>query len=243
MDYMVFAYLQQGRDASALSLVEEAAGMQRFSPEGSIAAQYALAAIPARYAVEREQWADAARLDVRPGFQAGAAAVTFFARAVGAARSGDATQARAAVGSLRAIDDDLAAHPVAIWPGMVHAQRLAAEAWLALASADTTSAVQLATEAADFEDRTDKHPVTPGAILPARELLGDMLLALGRPSEARAAYDAARAAQPRRARSLMGAAQAAELAGDAAAARAFRRDLRALMTRADRERRTQIGDR
>jgi hypothetical protein len=117
---------------------------------------------------------------------------------------------------------------------MVHAQRLAAESWLALATQDSAGAIRLSAQAADLEDVTEKHPVTPGAILPARELQGDLLLEVGRPADALAAYRAALALQPRRARSLAGAARAAQLAGDPAAARSFQRELRALMARADR---------
>jgi tetratricopeptide (TPR) repeat protein len=236
MDYMVFGYLQQGRDAQAKRVVDEAAGMRRVFPEGSVVAHYALAAMPARYAMEREAWREAAGLEVRDGLAPGAAAVTRFARAVGAARAGQASQAREEVAALSAIDDTLARRQVAIWPGMVHAQRLAAEAWLHLASGDTAAAVRVATQAADLEDVTDKHPATPGAILPARELLGDMLLALGRSPEALAAYRASLAQQPGRARSLAGAARAAEAAGDRAAAQRHRQELRTLLARADRAR-------
>lgn len=243
MDYLVYAYLQQGRDAAARRRVDEAARMQRVFPEGSVTAQYALAAIPARYALERGQWREAIGLDIRQGFQPGAEAVTRFARAVGAARGGDLAGARADLAALAALDSDLTRRQVPAWAGMVHAQRLAAEAWLALAERDTARAVQIAAQAADVEDGSEKHPVTPGAILPARELQGDMLLELGRPREALVAYRAALALQPRRPRSLAGAARAAELAGDGASAQGYQREYRALMARADRARREVALDR
>ena len=237
MDYLVYAYLQQGRERAARRIVDQANGIRRYVPERGVTSEYALAAMPARYALERGRWREAAQLAVRDGFDPGAAACTRFARAVGAARSGDTVAARADLALLVALDSGLAARQVPKWSGMVHAQRLAAEAWVARASGDTAAAVRLATQAADLEDVTEKHPVTPGAILPARELLGDMLLELGRPVLARAAYDSALALQPRRARSLMGAARAAELAGDRAAAGRYRRELRALLARADAARR------
>lgn len=241
MDYLAYAYLQEGRDGAARRLVDAAAAMQRIFPEGSVSAQYALAAIPARYALERDDWRAAAALAIRAGLAPGAAAVTRFARAVGAARAGDTAAARAEVAALGALDDSLARRPVPQWPGMVHAQRVAAEAQLARATGDTASALRFAKQAADLEDATDKHPVTPGAILPARELLADLLLDLGRPAEARAAYDSVLAMQPRRARALAGAARAAERAGDRTAARAYDRSYRTLTSKGDRARVARVA--
>jgi hypothetical protein len=239
-DYQVYAYLQGGRDGLARRLVDSTAVIQRWYPESSPAAQYPLASIPARYALERGRWSDAAALPLREGLAPYAAAVTHFARAIGAARSGDTSTARAAVAALNGLDSALAASALPKFPGMVHAQRLAAEAWLLRATGDTAAALRMAREAADREDMTDKHPVTPGAILPARELLGDMLLEAGRFAEARAAYDSALALQPRRARSLIGASAAAQGAGDRVAMQRYQRDLRALLVRADAERRQLV---
>jgi tetratricopeptide (TPR) repeat protein len=115
----------------------------------------------------------------------------------------------------------------------VKIQRLAASAWLAHAEGDSTTALQQAAAAADLEDRTEKHPVTPGAVLPARELYGDLLLELHRPAEARQAYEASLARQPNRARSLFGTARAAELMGDRAAAVVGYRKYLQLMSKAD----------
>jgi hypothetical protein len=235
MDYMVYAYLQRGRTAPAARLVREAAGMERVMPPHATAAEYALTAIPARYALERGRWAEAAALPLRPDLaEPGAIAVTYFARALGAARAGDTATARTALTALATVDDTLAARAVPIWAGTVHAQRLAASAWLALAERDTAAALRLASGAADLEDLTPKHPVTPGAILPARELLGDLLLTTGRPADALAAYQASLGRAPRRARSLQGAALAAERAGDRAAAERWHAQYRALGARVDR---------
>ncbi len=234
MDYMAYAYLQEGRDAAARRLVEDAARMQRVTPAHASAAEYALTAIPARYALERGRWGDAAALTLRQDLaEPGAIAVTHFARAIGAARSGDTLQARAALAALEAVDDALAAGHVPIWPGTVHAQRLAASAWLALAERDTASALRLAREAAELEETTPKHPVTPGALLPARELQGDLLLQVGRPADALAAYTVSLARAPRRARSLAGAVEAARRAGDHEAERRWAREYRTLMAHAD----------
>ncbi len=235
MDYLVYAYLQEGRDAAARRVVAEVAGMQRVLPSHSPTAEYALAAIPARYALERGRWRAAAALELRADLQdPGAVAVTRFAQALGAARSGDTARARIAVGALTVMDEDLNRRQVPIWAGTVRAQRLAASAWLALAVRDSAAALSLAAEAAELEDATGKHPVTPGAILPARELQGDLLVAVGRPADALKAYEASLALAPNRARSLQGAAGAAERAGDRAAARRWQREYRLLMRRADR---------
>lgn len=237
-DYQVYGYLQQGQDAQARALVEATNGITRTWPERGIVSDYALAAIPARFALERAQWRLASALNIRPGLNPQAEAVTRFARAIGAARIGDTAAARAEVAALTAIDEDLTRRNVPLWTAMVHAQRLAAQSWLMFAQGDTTRAIALATEAADLEDRSEKHPVTPGAILPARELLGDMLLAAHHYPEAWAAYEASLAQQPRRARSLAGAADAAREAGDVAEASRYRQQLRGLMLRADASRRS-----
>ena len=237
MDYMAYAYLQEGRDGAARRLVEAAVLMKAWSPANSVAAQYALTAIPARYALERGRWREAEALTLRPDLaEPGAIAVTHFARAIGAARAADTAAARSALSALAGVDDALAQTRVPIWPATVHAQRLAASAWLALAEADTTSALRLASEAAALEETTPKHPVTPGAILPARELQGDLLLAVGRPADALRAYEASLAAAPKRARGLAGAITAARRAGDREAERKWRMEYRALMAHADRER-------
>src|SRR6266705_778185 len=181
-DYLVYAYLQQGRDAEAKRVVDEAAAVTAVYPVGSLTNAYALAAIPARHALERGRWREATTLVVRssPEWRA-AEALTHFAHALG----------------------------------------------------DTAEAVRLATTAADLEDVTQKHPVTPGSLLPARELLGDLLLELGRPVEAARAYAASLAQQPNRARSLFGLARASEQAGDLATARTRYREYLALMQHSD----------
>jgi len=234
LDYLAYAYLQQGRDTAAQRVLDEAAAAPAGYPAGSLTHQYAFAAIPARCALERGRWAEAARLAVRPAPEWPAAeAITHFARAIGAARESDTAVARHEIAVLAQIESTLAPGPQAYWSGQVAIQRLAATAWLELARGDTASAVLHAGQAADREDGTQKHPVTPGPVLPARELQGDLLLLAGRPAAAVRAYAATLALSPNRARSLFGLARAAELAGDMATALARYREFLSLMAKAD----------
>ena len=238
-DYLVYASLQTGRDAAAKRIVDEAAGVTAGYPVGSLPNAYALAAIPARFALERGRWDEATHLVVRPAPEWRAAeAITHFARAIGAARGGDTALARADVATLGEIERALGAAggQQAYWAGQVKIQRLAAGAWLARATGDPAEAVRRATAAADIEDVTQKHPVTPGAVLPARELLGDLLLELSRPADAARAYEASLRQAPGRARSLFGLARAAEQAGDITTARARYREFLDLMAKADGDR-------
>lgn len=210
MDYMVYAYLQTGRDEAARRAVAEAA---RLADEVQGVIAYNFVAMPARYALERGRWAEAAGLEVKGALNTPAEAVTRFARGIGGARSGDANAARAEAGALARIRDALRAGGERDWAERVEAQRLAVEAWIARAEGRAEDALRRAEAAAAIEDQVEKHPVTPGPILPARELQGDLLLELGRPTEAVKAYEAALLREPNRARTLFGAARAAELAG------------------------------
>src|SRR6266702_1878866 len=216
-DYLVYAYLQQGRDAEAKRVVDEAAAVAAVYPVGSLTNAYALAAIPARHALERGRWREATT------------------RVVRSSPEWRAAEARSAISALDAIErtERAAGGAHVYWAGQVRIQRLAASGWLARTLGDTAEAVRLATTAADLEDVTQKHPVTPGSLLPARELLGDLLLELGRPVEAARAYAASLAQQPNRARSLFGLARASEQAGDLATAGTRYREYLALMQHSD----------
>ncbi|HYJ80274.1 MAG TPA: tetratricopeptide repeat protein [Longimicrobiaceae bacterium] len=236
MDYMVYAYLQQGRDADARRVVDRAV-QNADAFYGSSIIGYNFAAMPARYALERGQWGEAAALRIPSGMPPHVEAITRFARGVGAARAGQAAAARDEVAALAALRDSLAARRDAYWATIVGAQKLAAEAWLAHAEGDDPRAVRLAREAAELEETVEKHPVTPGPLLPARELEADLLLELGRPAEARAAYEKTLQREPRRARALFGAGRAAELAGDPAGARGHYQALLEVMGAADAGRR------
>jgi len=219
MDYLVYAYLQGVQDKKAEGVVDEVNEIEKVEPE-TFAAAYAFSAIPARYALERRQWAEAARLRVAPSafpwdrFR-WAEAHIYCARALGAARSGKIDSARADVRRLAEIRQSLPSIKGAYdWGKQVEIQLQAATAWLAFAEGRKDEAVRLLRAAADLEDTTDKHPVTPGTILPAREQLGDLLLETGQPAQALSSFEAALRDAPNRFNGLYGAARAAELAGD-----------------------------
>jgi hypothetical protein len=154
--------------------------------------------------------------------------MTYFARALGAAHTGDTTRARAAVDSLAAMRDRLAARGEAYWVEQVAIQRLGAEAWLDLAQRNEKRALTRMREAATREDATEKSAVTPGPLAPARELLGDMLMQLQRPSEALTEYGATLQKEPNRYRALDGALRAARATGDRSAAARYATQLREL---------------
>jgi hypothetical protein len=211
MDYMVYADLQLGRDADASAAVAQAAGLS--TPE--IGSVYARAAMPARYAVERDQWVAAAALPdpVESKFPF-TEAMTFFARGIGAARSGGPEAAEKDVARLAAIVAALKAAKNEYWATEAEVQRLAVAAWIAFANGKGDEALAQMQASADMEDTSEKAAVSPGRILPARELLGDMLLESGHPADALAAYEAALVTDPKRLRSFDGAARAALAAGN-----------------------------
>jgi tetratricopeptide (TPR) repeat protein len=234
MDYMMYAYLQQGRDEEARRVLSRAVQNSDRFYVGLIG--YNFAAMPARYALERGRWAEAAQLRVPSGTPAFIEAVTRFARAVGAARSGQTTLATAEIARLDVLRDTLKRSGDGYWATVVEAQRLAAAAWSARASGNDTGAVRLARAAAELEETVEKHPVTPGPLLPARELEGDLLLELGRAADALQSYEKTLMREPNRARALAGAARAAQLAGDKEKARTHYAALAKLMDRADADR-------
>lgn len=239
LDYLMYAYLQTARDQAARGVLDGAEAVRsRMAGAGGYAAAgaFALAAIPARYALERGAWAEAAALPVRPTGVAYADALTHFARALGAARRGDATVARAEVAALAALRDRLVAASDAYWAEQVDIQRRAAEAWALLAEGRSEEALAALRTAADLEDATDKAAVTPGPLAPAREQLGDMLLALGRPADALAAFETTLAKEPDRYRALAGALTAALKANRPATARQLAARLVTVCRAADTER-------
>ncbi|HEX7254052.1 MAG TPA: hypothetical protein VF376_14320 [Thermoanaerobaculia bacterium] len=226
LDYLEYAYLQIGDEARARHVLDEAAGASTFD-EPNFAAGYALAAIPARYELERRRWSDAARLEVSSAklpwesFRY-ATAITYFARALGSARTSQAEAARAAIARLTELQASLVKNPIPgpyDWGSHVESMGKAAASWLAYSEGHKDDALELARAAADLDDKTGKHPVTPGPVLPPRELLGDMLREMGRNADALVEYEAALRTAPNRFNSLYGAARAAELSGNAAKAR------------------------
>jgi tetratricopeptide (TPR) repeat protein len=225
LDYLAYAHLQRAEDATAekiLAEIQPLKGPYTIQP----ASPYTFAAVPARLALERQQWARAAKLEPRtpadypwdktPAIEA----ITYFARALGAARSGDPVASRNALSKLEALRD-AAGKTSPYWAKQVEIQRLSALAWLTYVQGDRAAGLKTMQDAADLEATTEKHPVTPGEVLPARELLGDMLLDLGRFDEAGLAYKAALERRSGRFNSLFGAGLAAERAGNKDEARLF----------------------
>jgi tetratricopeptide (TPR) repeat protein len=228
MDYLVYAYLQQGRDAAALAVMKEIGGDVSGEYIAGTLGSYNALAMPARYALERDDWTAAAALKVGTGAPE-ALAVTHFARGLGAARAGDVAAAKQALADLESVLAALHARKDPYWPIVVAAQRMAIDAWVAHAEGRHDEALRLARQAADKEETVEKHPVTPGPLIPARELLGDLLMVHRQPADALAAYEATLAREPNRARTLTGAARAAAAAGRRDAAAKYYRMLIDLM--------------
>ena len=240
LDYVVYAHLQVGQDKQARSVLEDLSAMQKSEPESFIAA-YAYAAIPARLALEQHRWSEAAALG--PASKpfpwdrfAWAEGITAFTRAIGAARTGDAARARVEVQKLDGYRTALIAAKQTYWAEQVTIQQQAAAAWAARAEGKNDEALKLMRAAADLEDSTEKHPVTPAPVVPARELLGELLLDLNQPAQALVEFEASAAREPNRFNGLFGAARAAELSGNMAKAKTLYAKLVALCDRADSER-------
>ena len=245
-DYQTYAYLQSGQDAAARRVVDSVPGiLARRVPVVASAAPppagtFAVAAIPARYALERGAWADAARLEPRTTAYAYADAMTWFARALGAARMHDLPAARAAVDELQKCIDRTAQAKEPYWVEQVTIQKLVASAWLALAEGRNADALAAMRDAADREDRTEKSAISPGPLAPARELLGEMLLELKQPKDALAAFQKTMAKEPNRFRALVGAARAASEIGDRPAARKYAEQLLVICKDADSPGRAEL---
>ena len=218
MDYLVYAYLQTGQDAKAQAVINEMRGISGFA-ETFVAGPYALSVSPARYAVERGDWNAAAQLPVRSTPLPHAEAMTHFARALGAARSGNPDAANIDIAKLAELREKLRQAKDAYWAEQVDIQWQIATAWRLYAEGKYDEALRAMSAAADAEDRTEKHPVTPGVPTPARELYGTMLLERGMAKEALAAFEATLHKEPHRLGATLGAAAAAEKSGDAAKAR------------------------
>jgi len=220
MDYLVYAYLQLARDGDARRVVEDAALVPDAYP-GRFIFPYQIAAIPARYAIERGDRHQAMTLSP-PGSQIRfAEALTHFARALGAARSGDPEAATREVQHLEGLRDGIKHVHNDYWATEVEVSRLGAAAWTAWAQGKSEEALRLMRRAADTEDTSEKHIMTPGRIVPARELLGELLLELRRPAEALTEFEASQRREPERFRGIYGAAQAAAQSGDVAQAKRY----------------------
>jgi tetratricopeptide (TPR) repeat protein len=241
IDYLVYAYLQQAQDRSASRALAEMAAVSELD-EDQFAAAYAFAAAPARWALERHDWKAAAALVVRPGWFPwkrfrNAEALVHYAKAIGSARSGDVAAAQRSLKEIATIRDALSGNREYDWSGSITAQLETAGALIRFAEGKTEEGLRLLRAAADREDAIDKHPVTPGALLPAREMLADLLLETGNAAEALKQYEAVLKSAPRRFNATAGAAQAANSAGERAKARSYVLQLLDIAKNAETDRR------
>src|SRR5664279_1989447 len=240
MDYLVYAYLQQAKDTSARKVLADMEGLTRLD-EDQFAAAYAFAASPARWALERHDWRAAAALEIKPAWFPwnrfrNVEALVHYARAIGAARAGDVVAARRSNDEIAAIRSAMPATRDYDWSGSIGAEGEAATALIAWAEGKKDEGVRLLRMAADREDAVDKHPVTPGALLPVREILADLLLENGAAPEALKEYEAVLKTAPRRFNATAGVARAADKVGDKTKARAYAIELREIATNAETSR-------
>jgi hypothetical protein len=248
LDYQAYAYLQTAQDDAARAILKElkplgarietaSAGNAAPPPAG----YYALAAIPARLALERAAWNDAAALVPQTAPFPWVEAVTYFARALGAARSGQAAKAAPDIAKLGELSDALQKTD-AYWSEQVAIQRDVAAAWIAHAKGRSADAVAMLRKAADREDATDKAAITPGPLKPARELLGEMLLEQKQAGAALVEFEAAMKKEPNRFRALYGGARAAQDAGDRAKAHTYFAKLVEVCRAADKAGRPELQE-
>lgn len=240
LDYMMYGHLQLAQDTEAKRVLDRV--MEITKPFPLFGGAYAYAAIPARYALERGKWSDAAQTplpfagtELYVRFPQ-AEAVNAYARALGAARSGDAEAGKKEIARLNALREKLVSRKLGYWAEQADIQAKVASAWVARAEGRNDEALSILRAAADREDKTEKHPVTPGPVIPARELLGDLLIELGQPAVALKEYEASQKVEPNRFRNVYGAARAAELSGDGAKARQYYAQLMKLAAKASGER-------
>ena len=257
-DYQMYAYLQTAQDGAAKQILDglgpvlarapAAVGGRGTMPNmpgmvggpAGLAGGWAAAAIPARWAIERGAWSEAAALTVHPSPQPFVEAITRFARALGAARSGNADLAKAEIDQLAALREKEVQAKDAYWTTQIEIQRQAAEGWMLWAQGRKDEAIKTLTAAAPLEDTTDKSAITPGPLAPAHELLGEMLLEAKRPADALKEFETSLKKEPNRFRSVYGAGRAAESAGDRAAARTRYAELMKICERGDRNTRADL---
>jgi hypothetical protein len=236
LDFLMNAYLQLGQDRKAKAIVDERNAVRQLPGDYRLSGHTAFAAIPVRYAIERGEWAEAAVLTPTPSPYPQAEAITWFGRALGAARSDDPARAQRDVGELGRLRTKLADSNDEYWVTQLDIYIQAAEAWVALAEHRPRRALIAMRAAADREDRTEKNVAMENRLSPMRELLGELLLEAGRPDEAQREFDASLQTVPNRYRSLAGAARAAGLLRHEQDARAYHERLLALTQDADSER-------
>ncbi len=236
LDFLTNAYLQLGQDQRAKAIVDARNSMSGYPASMRYSGHTAFAAIPVRYAIERGAWAEAAALQPALTPYPQAESITWFGRALGAARSGDLAGARLDLGEIVRLRDQLASAHDSYWTEQLDIQRKAAGAWIELGEKKLDEAIESMREAADREDRTEKHVAMENRLSPMRELLGELLLEAKRPGEAAHEFELSLRTTPNRFRSLAGAGQAAVLSGDRARARIYYQRLVALASDNDGER-------
>lgn len=236
LDFLMNAYLQLGQDKRAKAIVDERNSVAQLPDNYRLSAYTAFAAIPVRYAIERGDWAQAAALKVAPSPYAQAEGITWFGRALGAARSGDPAGAKRSVAELTRVREKLAAANDHYWAGQMAIYEQAAQAWIALAERKPRPALTAMRAAADREDHTEKNVALENRLSPMRELLGELLLEMARPAEAQREFDASLQTVPNRLRSLAGATRAAASLRHEDDARTYNQRLLALTQDADSER-------
>jgi hypothetical protein len=249
-DYETYAYLQTGQDEAAGRIVRAVPEMaSRFDPKSMLigagppsAGYFALAAIPARYALERQDWHLAEELPVRESPFPFTDAITWFARGLGAARLGRTAAAMEASIALRQIQERLLKANEPYWARQVEIQRLAVAAWSALTTGIKEEALRQMESAAEMEDRTEKSVITPGPLSPARELMGEMLLVMNQPAEALEQFEATLKKEPGRFHSLYGAAHAAQLSGSRDTSRKYFRELLRVCAHSDQPARSELKE-
>ena len=247
-DYQVYAYLQTAQDESARKLLESLPEIaSRFDPKvvvsgaaGPSAGYFALAAIPARYALERRDWQRAAELEPRETPFPYTDAITWFARGMGAAQLHDPRKAEASVEALQNIRMRLKKENEDYWAGQVEIERLEVHAWNCLRERQKDQALMTMKSAAEMEEGTDKSAITPGPLVPARELLGEMLLEMNEPTEALEQFEATLKKEPNRFRALYGAARAAQLSGHREASQKYFGELVKVCEHGDNPQRVEI---
>jgi tetratricopeptide (TPR) repeat protein len=234
-DFMEYAYLQMGQDRRAREVVGEI-GAAKPAFLAILGAYTALSAVPARYALERGAWKEAALLEPQGSSAAPAEALTYFARALGAARSGDAPAAKRAIDKLKELRASLEKSNQTYWAEQVEVQVLGASAWAAHAEGKQQEALKLMRAAADLEDSSEKHVAMENRLYPMRELLGELLLELKQPKAALKEFETSLNLAPNRLRGFSGAAKAAALANDRKKAAMYYAKLVELTKNADTDR-------
>jgi predicted Zn-dependent protease len=233
LDFLTNAYLQLGQDQQAKRIVDARNSVSEYPATFRYSGHTAFAAIPVRYAFERAAWAEAAALTIPKTPFAQAEAITWFGRAVGAARNGDLVNAKDAVEHLRALKDRLYKARDEYWTGQVAIQERASEAWIALVEGRKGEAIAAMRQATDLEDRSGKHVAMENRLSPIRELLGELLIEAQEPAQGLKEFETSLRNNPNRYRSFAGAARAADRAGDRVHASFYYQKLVALAGNAD----------